>query len=162
MAKAIKYLKTGRFTSTDRDLFSVDNRGKMNLPRGIRNNNPANLVKTSIDWQGESDVQLDSNFEVFTNMYYGVRAAAKDIKGDIFADGNNTIRKLIYDYAPPHENNTEAYIQFVQTKSGIDQNEPLKLEQLPNIMHSIFVYENGAEYVTLNEIKDVLKRAKIA
>ena len=89
----------------------MDFRGKTNLSRGIRNNNPGNLVKTSIQWKGKVKGS-DSRFETFANIYYGVRAAGLDLIADI-KKGKNTIRKLITEYAPPNENDTTAYINKV-------------------------------------------------
>ena len=54
-------------------------------PRGERNNNPGNLIKTSIKWKGkvETEGNSDGHFEQFYEMKYGVRAMLKDIMNDI-------------------------------------------------------------------------------
>ncbi|HAS8492972.1 TPA: structural protein, partial [Vibrio vulnificus] len=41
--------------------------------RGIRNNNPLNIRKGN-DWQGESILNTDSEFEVFKHHKFGFRA----------------------------------------------------------------------------------------
>lgn len=108
----------------------VDLRGQANLPRGFRNNNPLNLVRTNIKWQGKvpHDQSTDPRFEQFERMEDGLRAGMIDILGDI-AEGKNTLRKLIYEFAPPHENHTENYIKSVAKALGVSPDAVLKLSQ---------------------------------
>ena len=91
------------------------------LSRGLRNNNPGNLVATAQKWQGE--LTPDRPFARFSNVAWGLRAMITDILGDIVVDGYNTIRKLITIYAPPTENDTAAYIRTVSsaTEWGADK-----------------------------------------
>lgn len=96
-------------------------------PRGIRNNNPLNIRKGN-NWQGERHPQLDRDFEEFESMEYGIRAAFKLFRNYITGFSGrsvkyNTIRKLIRRWAPPTENATQRYIDFVCKEVGKDQNE---------------------------------------
>lgn len=91
--------------------------------RGIRNNNPLNIIKGN-NWMGERPNQTDPTFEQFVSMEYGIRAALKLIRRTI--DGRtlggrpcNTIRKLIFRWAPPTENNSMAYVDVVCKHTGI-------------------------------------------
>ena len=88
--------------------------------RGLRNNNPGNLIRTSSAWQGKIPYaqSKDLKFEQFTNVLYGLRAMFKDLITDI-NKGKNTVRKLIYEYAPPNENDTELYIIKVCKSIGV-------------------------------------------
>ena len=86
-------------------------------PRGIRNNNPLNIRKGS-SWKGERPVQTDAAFEEFISMEYGIRAAFILMRNHITGFKGtrpkmNTIKKLISVWAPPTENNTNKYIDFV-------------------------------------------------
>lgn len=86
-------------------------------PRGIRNNNPLNIRKGSA-WQGLAPVQSDSSFCVFKSMVYGLRAAHKLLRNYITgSDGRvkpcDTIDSIIKKWAPPTENATQKYIDFV-------------------------------------------------
>ncbi|CAN1538421.1 virion protein [Flavobacteriaceae bacterium] len=101
--------------------------GKSNLSRGIRNNNPGNLRITADKWQGmvSLDKNTDKSFQQFIEMKYGVRAMLRDVVNDILK-GKNTIRKLISEYAPPTENNTESYINGVSKKLGLTPDEKIK------------------------------------
>lgn len=92
--------------------------------RGLRNNNPGNLVKTNIAWQGKILKSTDKNFEQFENIYWGLRAMYKDLINDI-NKGKDTVTKLINEYAPPHENDTTAYINKVAKIVGVQPNQKL-------------------------------------
>ena len=89
----------------------------MSLPRGIRNNNPLNIRKGN-NWKGERKVQTDKAFEEFETLQYGLRAGLKLIRNQISGfNGSrpkfNTIGKLIKVWAPPSENQTLRYVDFV-------------------------------------------------
>lgn len=89
----------------------------MSVPRGIRNNNPLNIRKGN-NWKGERKVQTDKAFEEFETLQYGLRAGLKLIRNQISGfNGSrpkfNTIGKLIKVWAPPSENQTLRYIDFV-------------------------------------------------
>lgn len=136
--------------------------GQTNLPRGIRNNNPGNLVITSIPWQGKIPVSqnTDGHFEQFTSVAYGIRAMALDIMNDI-NKGLNTLQALIYEYAPPHENNTQAYIDSVATQTGISPSAPVPMDTttLAAIIKAKINVENGpsaSQYITDQDINEGL------
>src|SRR5688572_11083785 len=92
-----------------------------NYVPGIRNNNPGN-IRPGDNWIGMTGTA--NNFVVFKNMDYGFRALAIDVTNKI-KKGYNTIRKIIERYAPPMENNTEAYIAQVEKVTGFDENKVL-------------------------------------
>lgn len=121
--------------------------------RGIRNNNPGNLVLTDIQWKGKVPRALnkDGKFEQFEDYdgvpghVWGIRAMFMDVRGDIQRDGLNTIRKLISVYAPTHENNTAAYIASVAKalKKGADA--VLVPADYPGLLKAITLHENGVQ-----------------
>lgn len=87
------------------------------IPRGIRNNNPLNIRKGS-SWKGERPNQTDKQFEQFISMEWGIRAAFKLLRNHISGFKGtrpkmNTYRKIITMWAPPSENATEEYINYV-------------------------------------------------
>lgn len=92
--------------------------------RGIRNNNPGNLIKTSETWLGKI-VSADSRFEQFVNMKYGVRALLKNLVTQITKRNNNTLTKLLTVFAPEFENDTAAYIAAVSKLTGLTANQVL-------------------------------------
>ena len=49
----------------------------MNTSRGIRNNNPLNIRRSTDRWEGAMEEQTDKSFVQFKSMAYGYRAAWK-------------------------------------------------------------------------------------
>lgn len=93
------------------------NEEKKKIPRGIRNNNPLNIRKGS-NWKGERPNQTDKAFEEFISLEWGIRAAFKLLRNHISGFKGtrpkmNTYRKIITMWAPPSENATEEYINYV-------------------------------------------------
>jgi hypothetical protein len=125
--------------------------GDPNLPRGMRNNNPGNLVLTMIPWRGKvpNYANTDGKFEQFTDYHWGIRAMLLDLRSDI-NKGKNTIRKLIYEYAPPFENNTASYINNLASATGIGADEVITFNQstMRPIAKQIARIENGRDAIT--------------
>lgn len=118
----------------------------LTLPRGFRNNNPFNLVQSSIAWHGKINPSTDSKFEQFDLFVNGVRAGLMDIIHDI-KSGKNTVRSLIEEFAPKTENDTEKYIQVVSSslrKKDTDIITPDK-QTLWFIASAIVKHENGKD-----------------
>lgn len=115
--------------------------------RGIRNNNPGNLVKTNDAWKGKvpHTQNTDSRFEQFIAPEWGIRAMFIDIKGDITKKGQNTIRKLITSYAPQFENNTAAYIAVVSKAIGKSPDSQLTANDYLPLIKAIIKHENGIQ-----------------
>lgn len=114
--------------------------------RGIRNNNPGNLVKSKANaWKGKIPLSqnTDSRFEQFTAPEWGIRAMFIDVKGDITKRGQNTIKKLISSYAPKFENNTAAYIAVVSKAIGKSADALLTDSDYLPLMKAIIKHENG-------------------
>ena len=124
----------------------MDYRLNSKLPRGIRNNNPGNLVLTSIKWQGKIplDLNKDGRFEQFQNIIWGSRALILDLSNDI-KKGQDTISELITSFAPRNENDTDKYIQFVSKNTGIPSDQKLvaNRETLSKLFKAIVMMENG-------------------
>lgn len=134
--------------------MAQDFRNQTNLPRGLRNNNPGNLVK-GINWQGA--VGDDGRFIIFQNIAYGIRAIFMDLLKDYFVDGQNTITDLINEYAPAFENNTSNYINYVSKRTGIAPNTIFKptAENFQSIVRAILEMENGRANADLIKATDI-------
>lgn len=90
---------------------------------GIRNNNPLNIrYNPRNNWVGQ--VGENKGFCVFSSMAYGFRASYKLITSYI-SKGYNTIEKIVTRWAPPTENDTEAYIRYISYETIIDRNHVL-------------------------------------
>ncbi|WP_185965303.1 structural protein [Flavobacterium franklandianum] len=121
----------------------------MALSRGIRNNNPGNLIITSIAWLGKIPIpqNTDKKFEQFSSMELGIRAMFKDLINDI-NKGKNTVRKLINEYAPPSENNTAQYIKDVCQSIGVQPDQQItSINQsfLLKLGKAVIKKENGTD-----------------
>ena len=103
---------------------------EVKLPRGIRNNNPLNIRLSKDRWQGQrppsTSPEGEKAFCVFESMAYGWRAAFVILCKTYYGKYKlKTIRALITRWAPPKENNTEAYIRRVTDRIGIGPDREL-------------------------------------
>jgi len=115
----------------------------MSKVRSDRNNNPLNIRFTNIEWEGKkTSNKTDNDFEEFESRDYGWRAAYKNIDTKM-KRGSNTLTKLISEWAPPSENNTSGYIQYVSSKTGIDPNAIITQADLPKIGAAMAAVESG-------------------
>lgn len=114
-------------------------------PRGIRNNNPGNIVRSGVTWQGMSpDQSSDSRFVVFKAPEYGIRAMARVLK-NYLAQNYNTVQEIINRWAPPIENDTGAYVRAVAAHLGVDPTAPVGVEHVPALIEAIIKHENGQQ-----------------
>jgi hypothetical protein len=88
-------------------------------PRGIRNNNPGNIRHSKVRWVGEADDQPDPDFVTFIAPEFGIRAICKVLLSYQSDDQCKTIRQMISRWAPPSENDTEAYVNACCRASGL-------------------------------------------
>lgn len=123
-------------------------------PRGLRNNNPGN-IRDSDNWQGEIGVDA-AGFTIFKDCSWGLRALAIDLSTKI-RTGYNTIRKIITRYAPPNENDTEAYISSVVGYTGMGSNTELTADAntLARLMRAIMNVELGASFSNMLTASDI-------
>jgi len=120
------------------------------LPRGLRNNNPGNLVhsangKLLPPYTGEVRPIKDSRFRTFSSMPYGYRAMFVLLK-TYNNRGVDTIEKIINTWAPPVENATSSYIANVEKQTGINRYSKLNINDQSSykkIVAAISKVENG-------------------
>lgn len=121
------------------------------IPRGLRNNNPLNIRKSSIKWQGEIDGE-DPSFCTFANIFWGCRAAIKNLITHIKQDQRRLIRTTILRevarWAPSSENNTSAYLNWVCDYIKLPPSTIIKPNDknlICRILHAMARYENGLD-----------------
>jgi hypothetical protein len=125
----------------------------MKQPRGLRNNNSLNIRHNSDHFQGEIKGK-DKSFKTFETMPYGYRAAFVTL-GTYLSKGYNTIEKIIAKWAPPTENNTQAYVSAVEKYSGVSRNKELTAADGADyilIVAAMSFVENGIN-ADINQIK---------
>ena len=88
-----------------------------------------------------------TGFQQFKTPEEGIQAADKNLKA--YGDkGINTLRGVISRWAPPSENDTEAYIKNVSQKIGLKPDEPIDLSdpvQRHVISGAMFTHEQGVK-----------------
>ena len=118
--------------------------------RGIRNCNPGNLRKSKDNWRGLRKEQTDKEFFQFVTPEYGYRAMIITIRNYNRRYGLNTVSKIINRYAPPIENHTDNYINYVAKQMGVDPNEVIDTENKETMVEMVcamsFV-ENGKKAI---------------
>lgn len=92
---------------------------KKTMPRGLRNNNPGNIRKNNIAYEGEVQPSRDTAFKEFSTMAHGYRAMFVVLHTYQRKYGLYTIEAMITRYAPATENHTRAYIDTVAEQSGV-------------------------------------------
>lgn len=126
----------------------------MTLPRGIRNNNPFNIIDSKIKWQGESDKNVDLKFEEYKTMEDGIRAGMIILRSYMLKHNLKTIRKIINRFAPTIENDTNAYVNAVCKRTGFGRDELLNFDKrtICKLTEAICYHENGGTYITIEQI----------
>jgi hypothetical protein len=126
---------------------------EMQAPRGLRNNNPANLKGNDL-WLGKTGVD-DGGFIQFKTPQAGLRAMAINLANQEKKHGINTVSGLISKYAPNSENDTVSYIEKVANDLGVKPNQKIKLtdkKTMIKLMRSMIEHENGNQPYSNQEL----------
>jgi len=118
------------------------------VSRGLRNCNPGNIRRSNTKYQGEKTPSTDSAFKQFESLEWGYRAVFMLLHTYRVRGYGDTIAKMISRYAPPSENNTEAYISRLCRATGFERDMPLdtlNAEQMVPVVCAISAVENGVE-----------------
>lgn len=107
--------------------------------RAERNNNPGNIEDGAFAKSQPGYIGSDGRFAKFDSAASGGAAQSALLKSYI-RGGQNTIAKIVAKWAPPGENDTEAYISKVESITGIGRNvalDPNGGKQLDNIREAM-------------------------
>jgi hypothetical protein len=161
----------------------------MSTPRGIANNNPGNIVKTSTVWKGEKLISSDPVFEQFETIELGYRALIKLLigpayisaptslvytrvwegaKGEKIQGPLNTIYKIFSKYCD--DQTTADYIKTVEKKVAISrftEINPNDRATMKRLVMAISYVENGINAVEKDvdaafDILDVEKKSPLS
>lgn len=128
-------------------------------PRGIRNNNPGNIERNSIAWQGalsQADVEAagltwDPTFVQFDTPANGVRAIGH-ILTSYSSRGLTTVDTIIPAYSATDQ---AAYVANVAAALGVDPTVDIDVQsQLPALATAIIQQENGQQPYDPNDIQE--------
>lgn len=118
-----------------------------NLPRGVRNNNPGNIMRGETQWRGEVEGG-DPRYASFEVPEAGIRAMAKTLETYGTKYGLTTVQGIVARWAPATENDTGAYIKTVSTALGVKPDQPLDLKNaatMAGLIKSMIKVENGQQ-----------------
>lgn len=135
--------------------------------RGLRNNNPGN-----INFAGQAGAALEPmmplwggedkrRFAKFPTMAAGFKALSDQLTryytGKTTGQRLDTLRKVLYTYAPPSDsNNTKAYVDNLAKSLGMGADAPLDLnnpELRAKMINAITTIENGKNPYSLDYIR---------
>lgn len=133
----------GLSNMSDADLMAAISRQK--LPRGIRNNNPGNIEDGPFARSQPGYKGSDGRFAIYDTPEAGT-AAKTALLGSYGRKGINTVEGVVNRWAPPTENDSGSYAQFVSQKLGVDPRAPLDMSDprvLSGLSSAIAERENG-------------------
>jgi hypothetical protein len=119
------------------------------MTRGERNHNPANIEwNERTPWLGQVPdfERTDARFCQFDDDLHGIRALCRVLLTYQRKDGCKTLEDIVNRFAPPDENDTDAYLNDVSERSGIAAHVLLNLEDQANLVavaNAIISHENG-------------------
>ncbi len=112
-------------------------------PLSVRNNNPGNLRYVG----QEGATPGEGGFARFESREAGMEAMRRQIELDTQKRGMN-LNQFINKYAPPSENKTQGYVDFVVQKTGLDPTQPVPAEMIPAIQTAMIQMEGGPRAVS--------------
>lgn len=120
--------------------------------RAERNNNPGNL-----EFRGQTGAVPEDGsgrFAKFGSASEGVSALVKQLQR-YGSRGIDSLDKIISKYAPPNENDTQAYIDVLSQKLGVAPGEKLDLNDpstLSGLVKGISRHESGSDFLSNQDV----------
>lgn len=126
------------------------------MSRGIKNCNPGNIRRSKVRYCGERHPSSDPDFKQFESMAWGYRAMFVLLDTYRRRYGLDTLRKMIFRYAPPEENHTGLYVGAVCDMTGIAPDEVLDTrnhDTMVPLVAAMSRVENGSP-ARLDEVEE--------
>jgi hypothetical protein len=142
-------------------------------PRGIRNNNPGNILRAGQNWRGLSPDQPDGEFCKFIAPEWGLRALILVLHA-YRRRGIVTVRDIIRTYCPPThrfpdgrtiQQDTAAYVRFVAGRLGVPEDATINVTSrvvLRLLLPAIVTKENGQQPYGTAVFETAMDLAKVA
>jgi hypothetical protein len=121
---------------------AAQSNGGSTVMKGFAINNPGNIRYLSANaFRGQTG--NSGGYGVYDTLADGVHAMGEELT-KYYNSGLTTVTQVISTWAPSNENDTQAYIQDVSSRMGVDPNEPLSWPQdeVP-LIQAIAWHENG-------------------
>jgi hypothetical protein len=107
---------------------------------------------------------MDTDFFIFQSPIYGIRAIARTLITYQDKYGLQTINDLISRWAPPTENQTNAYVAEVVAKTGLTASQSINMHSyvdLKAVVAAIIAQENGQQPYTATQLDKALVLAGV-
>lgn len=116
------------------------------MPRGIRNKNPGNIiVNHHFVWHGQKGADQDG-YCIFKDAVWGLRAMSILIINYVDHYHCNSLHDIIFRWAPPPANETNAYLADVSKRMGYPPYTKIDIHQEgKSLMEAIIRHENGIQ-----------------
>lgn len=117
-------------------------------PRGIRDNNPTNILAGLIPWIGQ--VGTDGAYIIFSSPLYGLRAAFRDLGNTHLLHGIDTVVQIANRWAPAPANDPVSYAANVASGSGLSPSAALDFnseDQMTRLVRGMIGAENGGSWI---------------
>jgi hypothetical protein len=101
-----------------------------------------------VQWLGQ--IGCDPDFVIFSSPIYGIRAMARILRS-YKARGIVTLAGIIKTWAPPSENNTAAYISFVESVTGLRAGNTVAEKDYPKLIEAMTRKENSINPYSPNQ-----------
>lgn len=98
--------------------LSKNTTGAARLPRGIRNNNPLNIRRSTSHWMGKVYDPTDKSFEQFAKMVFGIRAGMVLLSRHVLCHRLRTLKGIVHLWAPDGDggNNERKYCEALMQR----------------------------------------------
>lgn len=127
-------------------------------PRGIRNNNPLNIIDTAGNI-GNRGTNVDSVFREYATPEDGIAAAARLLRGYANNHGIHTVGGVVARWSATDQ---DTYAAYVASRVGVRVNDTINLNDpavLARIIPAMIQVENGRQPYTANTINGGIARA---
>ena len=111
-------------------------------PLSVQNNNPGNLRLAG----QPGAVEGEGGFAAFASPGQGLRALTRQVVLDTQTRGMS-LEDFLNKYAPPSENETNKYINFVERQTGLDAKGKVPESKIPQLVQAIVRMEGGQKAV---------------
>jgi hypothetical protein len=151
-------VKSSTNSSTNSSMNSSTTTGS-NLPLGLRNNNPLNIRISSNAWQGK--IASPNGFENFSTLEYGIRAGVKNLQTYYTKYNLMTVTTIISKWAPPTENHTQNYINYVASALGVSPTAVISYttDTFSKLVAAMSEVELGKQYgISVSKVKGVISQ----
>jgi hypothetical protein len=125
--------------------------------RGIKNNNPFNLAKSTIQWNNEIK-GTDPKFCSFLTLEAGLRAGLINLYNGYFSQGL-TVMQIVDKYAPASDNNenNRNYVDFICKYTGLASFSIPDPADYLKVAWAILYFENGIQVKSISDLEAIAK-----